>query len=85
MTEVARKLDAAKSELETVVKAFAAEKEKLRDAYEEKKRAVTTQVRSLEKKIDGLETDGSVEDRRVACEELVNAVKALLQRKTPVQ
>jgi hypothetical protein len=79
-TEVTWKLDAAKSELESVVKAFEVEQEKLRDAYEKKKQAVTAQVRSLEKKVDGSETDGSVEDRRFACEELVNAVKALLQR-----
>jgi hypothetical protein len=29
-----------------------------------------------------LETDGSLENRRAACETLVNAVNALLQRKT---
>jgi hypothetical protein len=79
--EVTRKLDAAKSELESVVKAFAVEQEKLRDEYEKRKQTVIEQVRSLEKKVDGSETDGSVEDRRFACEELVNAVNALLQRK----
>jgi DNA repair exonuclease SbcCD ATPase subunit len=80
--EVTRKLDAAKSELESVVKAFEVEQEKLHDEYEKRKQAVIEQVRSLEKKVGDLETDGSVEDRRVACEELVNVVKALLQRKT---
>jgi hypothetical protein len=83
--EATRKLDAAKSELESAVKALEAEQEKLRDAYEEKKQAVTSQVRSLEKKVAGSETDDSVEDRRFACEELVNAVKALLQRMPPLQ
>jgi hypothetical protein len=81
--EVTRKLDAAKSELESVVKAFEVDQEKLHDEYEEKKQAVIEQVRSLEKEIEGLETDGSVEDRRVACEELVKAVNALLKRKAP--
>ncbi len=81
--EVTRKLDAAKSELESVVKAFEVDQEKLHDEYEEKKQAVIKQVRSLEKEIEGLETDGSVENRRVACEELVKALKALLQRKAP--
>jgi len=83
--EVTRKLDAAKSELESVVKAFEIEQEKLHDEYEKRKQTVIEQVRSLEKKVDGLETDGSVEDRQFACEELVNAVKSLLQRKTPLQ
>jgi len=81
--EVTRKLDAAKSELESVVKAFEVEQDKLHGAYEKKKQAVTEQVRSLEKKVGGLETDDSVEDRQVACEELLNAVKALHQRNTP--
>lgn len=83
--EVTRKLDAAKSELESVAKAFEVEQEKLHGEYEEKKQAVTEQVRSLEKKVEGLETDGSVENRQFACEELVNAVKALVQRKPPLQ
>jgi hypothetical protein len=81
--EVTRKLDAAKSELESVVKEFEVKQEKLHDEYEKKKQAVIEQVRSLEKKVEDLETDGSVEDRQVACEELVNAVKALHQRKPP--
>ena len=85
MAEVTRKLDAAKSELESAVKAFEREQEKLHEEYEEKKQAVTAQMRSLEKKIEGAETDDSVEDRQFACEELVNAVKALLKRMTPIQ
>ena len=79
-TEVTRKLDAAKSELESVVKDFEVEQEKLHDEYEKKKQEVIEQVRNLEKKVEGLETDGSVEDRRFACEEFVKAVNALLQR-----
>jgi hypothetical protein len=83
--EVTRKLDAAKSELKSVAKSFEVEQEKLHDEYEKRKQTVIEQVRSLEKNIEGLETDGSVEDRQFACEELVNAVKALLQRKTSLQ
>ena len=83
--EVTRKLDAVKSELESVVTAFKVEQEKLHDEYEKRKQPVTEQVRSLEKNIEGLDTDSSLEDRQFACEELVNALKALLQRKTPLQ
>ncbi len=78
--EVTQKLDSAKSKLESVVKAFEVDQEKLHDEYEEGKQAVMEQLRKLEKEIEGLETDGSVEDRRVACEALVNVVKALLKR-----
>jgi archaellum component FlaC len=80
--EVTRKLDATKNEVESVVKAFEVEQEKLHDEYEKKKQSAIEQVRNLEKEVEGLDTDVSVEDRSVACEALVNAVKALLQRKT---
>jgi len=83
--EVTRNLDSAKSELESVAKAFESEQKKLHDEYEKKKQTLIEQVRSLEKKVEGLETDGSMEDRRFACEELINAVKALLQRMPPLQ
>jgi hypothetical protein len=79
--EVNQKLDASKSELESVVKDFEVEQEKLHDEYEKKKQAVIGQVRNLEKDVEVLETDGSTEDRRAACEALANAVNALLQRK----
>jgi hypothetical protein len=80
MADVTRKLDAAKSEVESVVKAFEVDQEKLHDGYEERKQAVIEQVRKLEEEIEGLETDRSVEERRVACEALVNAVEALVKR-----
>jgi hypothetical protein len=80
MADVTRKLDAAKSEVESVVKTFEVDQEKLHDGYEERKQAVIEQVGKLEKEIEGLETDRSVEDRRLACEALVNVVEALLKR-----
>ncbi len=80
--ELTRKLDAAKGELESIMKELEAEQEKLRVAYEEKKQALIEEVQSLETKVRGSEADGSVEDRRVVCEELVKAVQALMQRKT---
>lgn len=79
--EVTQKLDAAKSELESAVQNFTVEQEKLHDEYEKKKQVVIEQVRNLEKDVEVLETDVSAVERRVACEALVNAVNALLQRK----
>jgi DNA repair exonuclease SbcCD ATPase subunit len=79
--EVTKKLDAAKTELESAVKQFEVEQEKLHDGYEKKKQAVIKQVQGLEKEIEDMDFDGSVEDRKFACEELGNAVKSLLQRK----
>jgi len=80
--ELERKLDAAKNELESEVKALEAEQEKLRVEYEKKKQNIKEQLQILEEKVSGSEVDGSVEDRRVACENLLKAVQALLQRKT---
>jgi hypothetical protein len=81
MAEVSRKLDVARSERESIVKAFEVDQEKLHDEYEKKKQAGIKQVRSLKKEIEGLETDGSVEDRQLACNALVNSLNTLLQRK----
>lgn len=80
--EATRKLNSAKSELESVVHSFSVEQEKLHDEYEKRKQAVIEKVRSLEKEVEKLETDDSLEIRRATCEKLVNAVNALLQRKT---
>jgi len=79
--EVTQKLNTAKGELEVVMKAFKEEQEKIHDDYKKRKQTIIDQVRNLEKKVEGLETDGSVEDRQNACKALINAVKALLQRK----
>jgi hypothetical protein len=79
--EATRKLTSAKSELELVVQNFTVEQEKLHDEYEKRKQAAIEQVQRIEKEIETLETDGSLEARRVACDALVNGVNALLQRK----
>ena len=83
--ELNRKLDAAKSELDSTVKALESEQEQIRDDCEKKKQTIMEQVRILEKKVRSSEADSSMEDRRFACEELVNVVNSLLQRKTSLQ
>jgi chromosome segregation ATPase len=81
-TETTQKLNTAQRELALAMKNFIAEQERLRDEYERKKQPVIEQIRDYQKEIENIETDGSLEDRRLACEALVNAVNALLQRKT---
>jgi hypothetical protein len=80
--EVTQKLNAAQSELELTVRNFNAEQESLRNEYEQKKQPVVAQIRDCEKKNERMEIDDSLEDRRLVCEALVNAVNAFLQRKT---
>jgi hypothetical protein len=79
--EATQKLHSAKNGLELVVQDFKVEQEKLHDEYEKRKQAAMEQVQRIEKDIETLETDGSLEARRAACEALVNGVNALLQRK----
>jgi hypothetical protein len=80
--EVTQKLNAAQSELELTMANFDAEQESLRNIYEQKKQPVFAQIRDCEKKNERMEIDDSLEDRRLECEALVNAVNAFLQRKT---
>jgi chromosome segregation ATPase len=80
--EATQKLNSAQKELELAVREFTAEQERLQDEYERKKQPIIVRMRGYEKEIEHLEIDGSAEDRKVTCEALVNAVNALLQRKT---
>ena len=79
--EATQRLNATQSELKTAEQIFTAEQEKLRDEYEERKQHIIERIRDLQNEIEDVETDSSLEVRRAACEALVNAVKALLQRK----
>jgi DNA repair exonuclease SbcCD ATPase subunit len=80
--ETAQELNAVQRELELAMLDFTEVKEKLRDEYEKKRQPLIEQIRDYQKKIETLETDGSLEDRWFACEALIDAVNALLQRKT---
>ena len=79
--ELLGKLASAKKEVECALDKFKVEQEKLHDEYEKKKQTVIAQVQRLEKEVEKLETDGSVDVRQTASEALINAVNALFQRK----
>jgi len=79
--EATQRLESAQRELTLTVQYFTAEQERLRDEYERRKQPVIEQIRGHQKEIENQEIDGSLETRRAACEALVNAVNALLQRK----
>jgi chromosome segregation ATPase len=80
--EATQRLNDAQSELELTVQNSTAEQESLRSEYEKRKQLVIEQIGNLQKEVEGAEVDGSLEARRAACEALVNAVHAFLQRKT---
>jgi hypothetical protein len=73
-------LKSAKDELELAQKNFALEQENLHNDYEKQKQEISARVESLHQELGKLETDTSVEARKVACEGLASAVNALFQR-----
>ena len=80
--EVVLELNDRQKELELAVLDFTVAKEKLRDEYDEKRAPIIHQMRGARKRIDEMDTDGSLEERWFACEALADAVNAFLQRKT---
>ena len=84
--ETTQRLSTAQEELTLAMHGFTEEQERLQDEYERKKQPIIVRMRGYEKEIERIDIDGSVEDRQAACEALVNAVNALLQRKmSPLQ
>ncbi len=80
LANIRQALKAKKAELEVTLSSFTADQEKLHDNYEKIKQEITDKIESLHKTLEKLETDISVEPRKVACNALVNAVNALQQR-----
>jgi hypothetical protein len=80
IVEASTKLEAAKAELEKAIESFKVEQEKLHDGYEKSKQAAMAKVQMLEKEIEKLETDESLNARHEASEDLTKAMNALLER-----
>jgi hypothetical protein len=78
------RLTAAENVLESTKSSFAEELTNLQKEYEHERGMILEKVASERKEIDRLvaeaEIDGSVEVRRVACDELARAVKVLVKR-----
>ncbi len=83
LAQTKQNLKSTKNGLEVALQSFTAEQEKLHDNYEKKKQEITEKVDSLHKELEKLETDTSIDTRQAACNALVNAINALLQR-TPL-
>jgi hypothetical protein len=78
--ETTQRVNSAQKELTATIQAFAVEQERLRDEYERRRQLLLEQVRDCQKQLEGLGVDGSLEARRAACDALINAVNALLER-----
>lgn len=79
-SEATQRLNSAQRELTSALQYFTAEQKRLQDEYERRKQPVIDLTRERQKEIENQEIDSSLETRRAACEALVNAVNALLQR-----
>ena len=78
--ETLNSLASAETELEMSLQSFKGEQEKVHDEYEKTKQVTMGKVQRLEKEIENLETDKSLNVRQKAAEAFVKAVKALLER-----
>ena len=79
--EATQKLNLALKEVASAEQNFDAEQEKLRKEYEKRKQPVVEQIRVTEKEVEKTDVDGSLEARKAACETLINAVNAFVERK----
>jgi len=75
-----QELTSTKNELEVTLANFTADQEKLHDQYEKTKQELMEKSDSLQKELEKLEIDTSVEARQSACNGLSSSVTALQKR-----
>jgi hypothetical protein len=80
--EANQRLKNAKKDLELAVKNFTAEQENLNLEHDGRKQSVIEQMRTQQKMVENQETDASQENRQKACNALIEAVDALIRRKS---
>ena len=78
---IVQELNDKQRELELVMLDYSAKQKKLREEYLISREPVLEKTKFFQKKIQNLETDGSLEERWFACEALTDAVNSFLQRK----
>ncbi len=78
--EIAEQLSEKQRELELFMLHCNAAQKQLRDEYDRKREPVFKQINYFQKAVEDLETDGSLEQRWLACEAIIDALNNLLQR-----
>ena len=73
-------LKSTKNELEVAQQSFNVQQEILDNIYHNKKREIAERSEILNRELEKMETDASIEARRAACNALSNAVNSLIQR-----
>jgi len=82
LAQTNQNLKTAKTELEVTTQNFKVEQEKLHDNYEQRKQELNEISDRLHKQLEKLETDTSTQARQTACNSLIQAINALIQRTT---
>jgi hypothetical protein len=82
LAQTNQSLKTAKTELEVTTQNFKVEQEKLHDNYEQHKQELNEISDRLHKQLEKLETDTSTQARQIACNSLIKAINALIQRTT---
>ena len=78
---VTQELNDKQSELELCMMNFKAAQEELEYEFSKKKEPIFEQIKAFKKTIENTETDGSLEERWLACEALADSVNAYRERK----
>jgi len=80
LSQLAHDLAASKNELEVTLQTFTIEQEKMHDNYEKRKQELNEESDRLHKELEKLESDTSIDARRIACKALSEIVNSLLKR-----
>jgi hypothetical protein len=78
---IVKELNDKQIELELAMLDFNAKQKELRAEYDLKREPVLEEIKKFRRIIQNMETDGSLEERWFACETLIDAVNAFMQRK----
>jgi hypothetical protein len=81
LTEVEADMKQAETAISTANQNYASSKELIANKYRERKKPIEIQVEEQERQISIAEIDSSCETRRDACEDLINAITKLNERK----
>jgi hypothetical protein len=83
--EVTQELNDKQSELELCMMNFKAALVELEHEFSKKKEPIFEDIKSFKKTIENTETDGSLEERWIACEALADSMNAYRERKAAQQ
>ncbi len=78
---ITQQLNDKQTELELVILEYSKKRKELRADYDQKREPVLEEIKKFRGIIQTLEMDSSLEERWFACEALIDAVNAFLQRK----